>query len=108
MIILSRMKVWVRSVAFASVAWALVLVMAAGMHAAFGANVTTSVSTIQTETFEGMIADSRCGAKHSPAISKTAADCTRVCVHAGEQFVLIDGESVYLLEGEQESLKRVA
>jgi len=37
-----------------------------------------------------------------------AADCTRVCVHGGEQFALVDGESVYVLEGDLVALKRVA
>lgn len=55
-----------------------------------------------------MITDTRCGAKHSAAIGMTAADCARVCVHGGEQFALIDGDTVYVLEGEPAALKHVA
>lgn len=61
-----------------------------------------------TQTYEGMITDTRCGAKHSTKIGATAGDCTRACVHNGEQFALVDGEKAYMLEGEAQSLKRAA
>jgi len=67
-----------------------------------------SSSAMQPESYEGMITDTHCGAKHSAAIGMAAADCTRVCVHGGEQFALVDGDSVYVLEGDREALKRVA
>lgn len=38
----------------------------------------------------------------------TASDCTRSCVHAGEHFVLVDGDAVYTLEGEEALLKKLA
>ena len=55
-----------------------------------------------------MITDTRCGAKHSAVIGKTAADCTVACVRGGQQFILVDGETIYLLEGDLVVLKRVA
>jgi hypothetical protein len=58
--------------------------------------------------YEGMITDTRCGAKHSVAIAKTAADCTLACVHAGEQFALISGDQVYVLRGDVGLLKPYA
>lgn len=61
-----------------------------------------------TQTYEGVITDTKCGAKHSPVIAANAADCSRICVHAGEHFALVDGDKVYVLEGEPELLKRVA
>ena len=64
--------------------------------------------TEQMQTFEGMITDTRCGAKHSAAIGLTAADCTRACVHGGEQFSLIEGDKVYVLEGDLPVLKQSA
>jgi hypothetical protein len=67
-----------------------------------------SSSAMQTQSYEGMITDTHCGAKHSAAIGMAAADCTRVCVHGGEQFALVDGDSVYVLEGDLVALKRVA
>ena len=55
-----------------------------------------------------MITDTHCGAKHSAAIGKAAADCARVCVHGGEHFALVEGDSVYVLEGDTDALKRMA
>lgn len=55
-----------------------------------------------------MITDTHCGAKHSAAIGLAAADCTRVCIHAGEEFALVDGDKVYALTGDRDALKRVA
>ena len=67
-----------------------------------------SSSAIQTQSYEGMITDTHCGAKHSAALGMAAAECTRTCVHGGEQFALVDGDSVYVLEGHVEALKRTA
>jgi hypothetical protein len=63
---------------------------------------------IPPQSYEGMISDTRCGAKHSAEIGQTATKCTVACVHGGEGFVLIDGDRVYLLEGDLVALKRVA
>jgi hypothetical protein len=60
------------------------------------------------QTYEGMVTCSRCGAKHAPSISKNASDCVRICVHDGSSFALIDGNDVYLLEGDWEQVKKVA
>jgi len=60
------------------------------------------------QTYEGMVTDSRCWAKHQSSIGKTATDCTRACVHAGSQFALVDGDNTYLLEGHPLELKRAA
>lgn len=65
-------------------------------------------SVAQAHVYDGVITDTRCGAKHSAAIGMTASDCARVCVHGGEQFALVDGDALYLLEGETAALKRVA
>lgn len=59
-------------------------------------------------SYEGIITDTRCGAKHSATVGKTAADCTRVCVHAGEHFALVDGDKMYTLEGDVPALKQLA
>jgi hypothetical protein len=67
-----------------------------------------SSSAIRPHVYEGLITDTRCGAKHSAAIGKTAANCARVCVHGGAQFALVDGEAIYPLDGDLVALKRVA
>lgn len=58
--------------------------------------------------FEGIITDTHCGAKHSAKVGLSAGDCTRVCVHGGEHFALVDGDKAYTLEGDPEDLKRLA
>ena len=60
------------------------------------------------QTRDGMVTDSRCGAKHSADIGKTAAECARDCVHEGATFSLVDGDRTYQLEGDADLLKRAA
>jgi hypothetical protein len=63
---------------------------------------------VNQKTYEGIITDTHCSAKHSAAVGKTAADCTRVCVHSGERFALVDGDKMYVLEGKPAALKQAA
>jgi hypothetical protein len=62
----------------------------------------------QAQDYEGMITDTRCGAKHSAAVGMSAGDCARVCVHSGEHFALVDGDKTYTLTGDEATLKRMA
>jgi hypothetical protein len=110
----AKTRFWVGTIALIS---AIACILALGI-AALGAIAGTTVAAPapnQPDTvagtqksYDGMITDTRCAAKHSAAIGKTAAECTLVCVHGGEQFALVDGETVYSLEGETVQLKRVA
>lgn len=90
------------------------LLLAARSQAAGPAPITppqtesAHATTTSTETFNGIVTDTRCGAKHSAKVGLSAADCTRACVHAGEHFALVDGEKSYILVGEPLALKRVA
>jgi hypothetical protein len=59
-------------------------------------------------THEGMVTCSRCGAKHSAGLGKTAGDCTRQCVRGGATFTLLDGDTTYTLDGDLVRLKTVA
>lgn len=60
------------------------------------------------QSFEGIVTDSHCAAKHSTEIALSAANCTIQCVRMGERFSLVDGEANYTLEGDLQLLKRVA
>jgi hypothetical protein len=60
------------------------------------------------QTFEGMVTDSRCGAKHQSSIDKSATKCAVACVHAGAQFALVVGDKTYLLDGDVVELKAAA
>jgi hypothetical protein len=110
-----KARFWIETIAWTTaIACALALVIAvlgavAGAAAAEPESGQTSPPTaIRLQTYEGMITDTQCGAKHSPAIGKTAADCTLMCVRGGEQFILVDGDTIYLLEGNLVVLKRAA
>jgi len=59
-------------------------------------------------TFSGVITDSRCDARHSMNSGKTPAECVRSCVGHGAGYVLVDGEKIYALQGEQAQLEKLA
>ena len=66
-----------------------------------------SIAT-STTSFEGMVTCSRCGAKHSAALDRSASTCVRVCVHGGASFTLVNADSTYLLDGDLSVLKKLA
>lgn len=68
----------------------------------------TTAQTPAQETYDGVVTCSQCGAKHSSKIGQSAADCTRMCVHGGAHFALVDGEKIYQLDGDLAELKKVA
>jgi hypothetical protein len=87
----------------------LLATLGAVAGAAIGAFGQSQVTPVITEhTYEGMVTCSSCGARHSAKLGETASDCTRKCVRIGGQFALVDGDKIYLLEGDLNSLKRVA
>lgn len=110
-----KARFWIEMLALCSAFACVLALLLATLGVAVGAAAANSESSQpaqssarQPETYEGMITDTHCGAKHSAAVGMTAADCTRVCVHGGEQFALVDGDKMYVLEGESDALKRVA
>ena len=97
-------RLWLEIV-IASTAVACLLAL---LIAALGAAAVATESLARQQTYEGVVTCSRCGARHSSEISKTAADCTRTCVHGGATFALVDGDNSYLLQGDLNTLKQVA
>ncbi len=73
-----------------------------------GSGQTAGSSSARVQSREGMVTCSRCGAKHSANLGKTAGDCTRQCVHGGATFALVDGDKTYALDGDMNLLKSVA
>jgi len=65
-------------------------------------------SGASSRAFNGMITDSRCGARHSRNSGKTSAECARSCVRKGSRYVLVDGEEVHGLEGDPTQLVKLA
>lgn len=78
--------------------------------AAFGqaADSQAAEPPMKPRTYEGMVTCSRCGAKHSAALGKTAADCARICVSSGAAFALVNGDRTYSLDGDATVLQKVA
>lgn len=92
-----------------AVALALALMIATlGAAAGVAVGQTKQVNPATSQSFEGMITCSRCGARHQPALERSASNCVRVCVHGGAAFALIEDESVYILDGDLVSLKPLA
>jgi hypothetical protein len=58
-------------------------------------------------TLTGVVSDAACGAKHSMT-TMSAADCTRMCVKAGQGFALVVGDKVYSLRGDSAELDKYA
>ena len=54
-----------------------------------------------------MITDAHCGAKHRLP-DRGSAECTRICVTRGFNYILIDGDKVYGLQGDIVKLNRMA
>lgn len=59
-------------------------------------------------TFNGMITDSHCGARHLRNSHLNPAECARACVRKGASYVLVDGEHRYILTGGEDILGRLA
>lgn len=106
---------WIETVALGTaLACALALliaVLAAGTAAVTGhegSGQAIESDSARQSVFDGMVTCTRCGAKHSAALGKTASDCTRQCVHGGAAFALVDGDRSYALDGDLMALKKVA
>lgn len=113
-------KVWIEIVIVGTAIACAIALLMAFLGAAAGAAVSgrgaqqppaepqQPVLNSSDQSYEGMVTCSRCGAKHSPRMDRTATNCTRVCVHSGASFELVEAESAYVLEGNLEALKQVA
>jgi len=105
-------RLWIELVTLcAGVAFGLALALATLGAVTLAFVETDSAQAAESpaqNTFEGMVTCSRCGAKHSAKIGRTASDCARVCVHGGAGFALVAGDKLYLLDGDMVALKRLA
>ena len=59
-------------------------------------------------TFNGMITDSYCGARHLRSSHQSPAECVRACVRKGARYVLVNGDRRYQLAGGDDILNRLA
>jgi len=112
-----KLRFWIEMLVLASAIACVLALFLATLGAAAGAASTEPESgpqssavppSVQPQSYEGIITDTHCGAKHSAAAGLAAGDCTRVCVRGGERFALVNGDKAYTLEGEQSTLKHAA
>lgn len=61
----------------------------------------------QQQTFAGTLTDSMCGTTHM-AKDKTPAECTRMCVKDGMKYALAADKKLYILEGHEPALAKLA
>src|SRR2546425_10448787 len=100
-------SIWLEIVTLGTAIACLLALLIASFGTAAGAFAAENDSSTQAgeppearQTFEGMITDTRCGAKHEPAIARSASDCVRACVHGGEKFALVVDNNTYVLDGD--------
>ena len=104
--------IWLEAILLGAILAVTVLIALSGAMPATSA-VAPAASAQANEpsalqTYNGMVTDSRCGAKHEPAIARSATDCVRACVHAGEKFALVQGNNTYILDGDLVVIKNLA
>ncbi len=78
-------RLWIQIIVLATVfACGLALLIAtlgaAASVAVGGASSQRGEASPADQTYEGLITDTQCAAKHKASIAKSAADCARVCV----------------------------
>lgn len=115
---MARHRVWIEIfLLVTAIACALALLLASlGAAAGAATPVVGSQSSVaapaeslgSAQSFEGMVTCSRCGAKHQATLDRSATTCVRVCVHGGSNFALVYEDSTYLLDGDLNSLKKLA
>jgi hypothetical protein len=118
---MQRNRLWIEIIALGSAIALAVALLIASLGAVAGAFSTPESAQaadpqaqaaqppVETaRVYEGMVTCSRCGAKHSPRLDQSAANCVRRCVRMGSTFTLIDGDTAYELEGDLTVLKTVA
>ena len=97
-------------------AFAFAVIVAAGSAALAGRQASedpqlTSPATPQVAPggpYQGVVTDSRCGARHLKNSHLSPAGCARLCVRQGANYVLVDGNRRYKLVGSEEALDKFA
>jgi hypothetical protein len=114
----TKNRSWVKLLAYCFIS-ALVISLAfatlfAGASLAFGLDQSSESSGTRgsapapAKTFSGVITDSFCGARHAMNTRKDPAECTRACVRRGAHYVLVNGDTTYVLVGKRAVLDKFA
>jgi hypothetical protein len=70
------------------------------------ANQVQSADPVSTQTFNGVITDDRCNARHDMGSDKSPSECAQACVRNGAQYALVDGDKSYVLHGDLQELAK--
>lgn len=62
----------------------------------------------QAQTLSGMLTDSRCQGRHPSSSKMTSAQCTLFCIKQGASWVLVDGDTVYAMNGDSPAFNKLA
>lgn len=71
-------------------------------------NVRRNSEVASQATFNGVITDARCGARHVSDSNKSPAECSRICARKGEAYLLVDGDKRYTLGGNPQVIDKWA
>ena len=85
----------------------LTMVFAAAALFVFSGFTARAQSARKETALTGVVSDALCGAHHSMK-GMSAADCTRMCVKAGQSYTLVVGNKVYSLSGHSPELYKYA
>lgn len=83
------------------------LVLVVGMWAWTSPMRKQGESSTMKESLTGTVSDLLCGSTHSMQ-GETDAECTRMCVRIGCEYALAVGKDIYILEGHQAELDKLA
>jgi len=107
-----RNRVWIEILLLGAAIGCALPLLIATLGAAAGASTEEGGARQEApstkQTYEGIVSCSRCGARHSAVLGETAADCARICVRGGANFVLVEADATYLLDGDLGVLGRLA
>jgi|SRR5450755_1021519 len=106
-------RVWVEILLLGTAMACALALLFATLGAVAGAAAAEEAARQETppsleKAYEGMVTCTRCGAKHSAALGRTAAVCTRVCVRGGASFALVGADETYILDGDLGALAKLA
>ena len=62
--------------------------------------VQAATDDSSAQTFAGVISDSYCHARHDRNSKLSSGECTRVCVQRGAKYEMVNGDKIYLLDGD--------
>jgi hypothetical protein len=63
------------------------------------ASSESALDTANPIVFQGVISDDHCGPRHDMGSGRSPAECARMCVREGQQYIVVSGDKSYRLTG---------